>query len=197
VRPIRIFTAIAWIAVGAATAVTAATAAPADHAVWQALRAGGHAVLIRHATAPGTGDPPAFVLGDCATQRNLSDEGREQARAIGRAFRAAGIAVDEVLTSRWCRSRETAELFDLGPVEPLEALDSFFTRRERGPAQVAALQARIGRLEHRTVVMVTHQVNITALTGIYPGSGEAIVVAPTGDAGSDGPRVRVVGRLAF
>jgi phosphohistidine phosphatase SixA len=183
----------------AAALVAVATGAPAlaDDAVWQALRAGGHAVLIRHATAPGTGDPPTFALGDCATQRILSDEGREQARAIGRAFRAAGIAVDEVLTSRWCRASETAALLALGPVEPLEALDSFFTRRERGPAQVAVLEARIGRLGRRTVVMVTHQVNITALTGIYPGSGEAIVVAPAGDAGSDGARVRVVGRLAF
>jgi broad specificity phosphatase PhoE len=165
-----------------------------DAAVWAALKSGGHAVLIRHATAPGTGDPPRFSIGDCATQRNLSDEGRAQARAIGDAFRAAGVSVDRVLSSRWCRAADTAALLALGPVEPFPPLDSFFRNRDDGPAATDATRQAIAQLGRRTVVMVTHQVNITALTGIFPGSAEAIVVAPSPD-GEQG--IRVVGRLRF
>ena len=152
---------------------------PAAHAgerAWQALRTGGHAILIRHAIAPGTGDPPGFVLGDCSTQRNLSEEGREQSRRIGAAVRAAGIAVDRVLSSRWCRSLDTARLLGLGPVEPFPALDSFFSDGRAGPARVAAIADAIAGIGDRTVVMVTHQVNITALTGVFPDSGEMVVV---------------------
>jgi phosphohistidine phosphatase SixA len=176
----------------AAIVFAMASAAVADPLVWQALRGGGHAILIRHAEAPGTGDPPGFRLGDCATQRNLSDDGRAQARAIGEAFRSQHVRVDGVASSRWCRGLETARLLELGPVVPTPSLDSFFRNRELEPSVVAALLEEIGRLGNRTVVMVTHQVNITALTGIFPASGEVVVVAP-GEA--PGAPVRVVGRL--
>jgi phosphohistidine phosphatase SixA len=177
-------------------ALTAMLLHPSSHAtdeqIWKALRTGGHAVLIRHALAPGVGDPPGFKLGNCATQRNLSDEGRAQARAIGAAFRNAGIRVDAVLSSRWCRSYDTATLMDLGTVEPLEALDSFFRDPAKREPSTTALGAYLAELGNRTVLMVTHQVNITALTGVYPDSSEAVVVAP-----GDGNGVRVVGRLRF
>lgn len=167
--------------------LTLATTAAAD---WPAARAPGAVILFRHAIAPGTGDPPGFRLDDCATQRNLSDEGRAQARAMGEALRAAGVRPARVLTSQWCRTRETAELLGFGPPEDLPVLNSFFADRAGGPAQTAALRRVIAALpQGETVVMVTHQVNITALTGVTPASGEGVVL----DRGAGEPLV--AGRL--
>lgn len=135
-----------------------------------------HAIL-RHAIAPGTGDPPGFTLGDCATQRNLDDRGQAQARAIGAAIRDAGITVDRVLTSQWCRSAETARLLDLASVEEEPALNSFFDDRSTRDAQTAQTRRLLAELpDDETAVLVSHQVNITALTGVYPRSGETLVL---------------------
>jgi broad specificity phosphatase PhoE len=152
---------------------------------WAALRSGGHVLIVRHAqTVPGIGDPPGFRLEDCATQRNLSDEGREQARRIGKALQAAGVAVGEVLSSRWCRCLDTAtEAF--GRVTPWPAADSFFDRRaarsgdDPSARQTAELRSRVAAYRGKdTLVVVTHQVNITALTGIVPAMGELVVLKP-------------------
>jgi 8-oxo-(d)GTP phosphatase len=105
-----------------------------------------HVLLLRHALAPGTGDPSGFQLEDCATQRNLSDAGREQARALGDRLRAAGVAEARVYSSRWCRCLETARLLELGPVEPEPALDSFFQRRSEGPARTTSALERLRTL---------------------------------------------------
>ncbi|MGC9417998.1 MAG: histidine phosphatase family protein [Rhodovulum sp.] len=147
---------------------------------WAALETPGAVAIMRHALAPGTGDPAAFRLGDCATQRNLDDRGRAQARAIGDAFRARGIAFDRVLTSQWCRTRETAELLDLGPVSEAPALNSFFRDFSTRAAQTRAARALIEAAEGR-LMLVTHQVNISALTGRGTRSGEVLVIRPTGD----------------
>jgi phosphohistidine phosphatase SixA len=157
--------------------------AEAEEAAWQALKRPGAIALMRHALAPGTGDPPNFVLGDCATQRNLDARGREQARQIGAALREQGIVFDRVLTSQWCRCRETAELLNAGPVENLPALNSFFADSSTRSAQTAATEAFLRALPDTTrVLLVTHQVNITALTGVFPASGE-VVVGAMGPAG--------------
>lgn len=133
--------------------------------------------IMRHAIAPGTGDPSEFRLGDCRTQRNLNETGREQARRVGAAVRAAGIRIDRVLSSQWCRCLETAELLGLGNVEPLPSLNSFFENRSSGPVQTAATRAFLRDLPaDETVFLVTHQVNITALTGVFPASGEVILL---------------------
>ena len=167
-------------------------AATATDDLWTRLAAGGQAVLLRHAIAPGTGDPPTFKLGDCSTQRNLSDAGRQQARRIGAAFRQHSAKVDKVYTSQWCRSQDTAELLGLGPVEPLPLLNSFFANRSAGKAQTAALEHFLKTTSFSgVVVLVTHQVNITALTGIYLGSGEAVVVEMP-----EAQSLRVLGRLS-
>jgi phosphohistidine phosphatase SixA len=150
--------------------------APGGAAAEPAARAPGALLLLRHARAPGTGDPPGFRLGDCATQRNLSAEGRAQAAAIGRALASAGVVPRRIASSRWCRARETAELLALGPVEEWAELDSFFGDRARGPGQTAALLARLSPLGG-PLLLVTHQVNITALTGLVPAEGEVIVAA--------------------
>jgi phosphohistidine phosphatase SixA len=142
----------------------------------------GAVLLMRHATAPGTGDPPGMRLGNCATQRNLSDEGRAEARAIGERFRAAGIDFDRILSSEWCRTTETAELMDLGPVTPFPPANSFFSDRSTANRQTARVQAYIAALpEGERVLIVTHQVNISALTGITPRSGEIVVTRRSGD----------------
>lgn len=183
-----------WLA-GAACALGMLAGGPAfasAEAAWTALKAGGAVLVIRHAkTEPGVGDPPQFRLDDCTTQRNLSDEGREQARALGARLREASVRIGPVLTSHWCRCVDTARLA-FGHAQPFAPLDSFFGERTREPAQTAALRERIRA--HRgpgTLVLVTHQVNMTALTGEAPAMGEALVLVPA-DAG-----FALAGRIAF
>jgi phosphohistidine phosphatase SixA len=150
---------------------------------WDALREPRTVAIMRHALAPGTGDPADFELGDCSTQRNLNDAGRAQARAIGDVFRANGIAVDRVLTSQWCRCRDTAELLDLAPVEDFPPLNSFYADRSTAQRQTRKTRQFLADLpDDERVVLVTHQVNITALTDEFPSSGEVFVLRMT-DAG--------------
>ena len=149
-------------------------------AAWAALRQGGHVALVRHALAAGTGDPASFRLDDCATQRNLSPAGRAQAKAIGGSIRWHGVGVDGVYSSQWCRCLETARLLGLGEVIALPALNSFFTEPEREPRQMGELRAWLADQPRAgAILLVTHQVVITALTGIVPASGEIVVVRPT------------------
>lgn len=164
-----------------------------SEALWALLQSGGQVVVMRHAsTDPGVGDPQGFRLGDCATQRNLSPAGREEARRIGSAFRVRGVPIGRVLSSRWCRCLETAHLA-FGGVETWPPLDSFFSDRRRESEQTKAVRALVGdRPARGNLILVTHQVNISALTGISPASGEMIVLSPTG-SGS----FQVRGRLAF
>ena len=162
--------------------------AAATEAAWDALPKTGVVGLMRHAYAPGTGDPAQFRLGDCSTQRNLNQEGRDQARAVGAALREHGFVPERVFSSQWCRCLETAELLDVGPVQPLPAANSFFGDRSRGPAQTAELRAFLADLpEDEPHFLVTHQVNITALTGRPVSSGEIIFV----DVATDGDVVVV------
>ena len=167
-------------------------AALGGEALWALLRDGGHVVMMRHAsTDPGVGDPQGFRLDDCATQRNLSAAGREEARRIGASFRARGVRISRVLSSRWCRCLETARLA-FGTVEAWPPLDSFFSDRSRESEQTQAVRALVSeRPALGSLILVTHQVNISALTGISPASGEMIVLTPTG-----GGFFQVKGRLA-
>ena len=187
------FVLAAALALSALPALTA-TAAPAQTDIWQELRTGrGYVVMLRHALAPGTGDPAGFRLGDCSTQRNLSAEGRRQAIAIGAQWRRERMPIDRVLTSRWCRARDTARLLAIGAVTAYPALDSSFTVSDataaRRAAEVRALIAR-HRGERGVLVLVGHQVNITDVTGVVPTSGQAVVVKARADG-----TVRVVGTL--
>lgn len=160
-------------------------AARAEDAAWEATQRGHAAVLMRHAIAPGGGDPPGFRLDDCSTQRLLSEAGRAQSRAIGEALRARGIASARVLSSAWCRCLDTAEQLGLGPVTIEPILNSFFADRGTAEAQTAGLRGLLrGWAEPRPLVLVTHQVNITALTGVFPGSGEMLLVYTGARAGA-------------
>ena len=136
-----------------------------------------HVIILRHARAPGTGDPPNFRLGDCSTQRVLSEEGRRQAARIGKRLRAAGLAETTVYSSQWCRCLETARLLAVGPVVELPVLNSFFRSPGEEEKYNRELRAWIAAADlSRPVVLVTHQVNITALTGIVPAEGEVLVL---------------------
>ena len=160
-----------------ALALPGPLAAQDSAAAWAALKQPGTVAIMRHALAPGGGDPANFELGDCSTQRNLNDAGREQARRIGRAFRDQGIQVDRVLTSQWCRCRDTAELLDLAPVEDFPALNSFFEDRSTRDPQTREVRDFLSQApDGERLVLVTHQVNITALTDVFPSSGEVIVI---------------------
>lgn len=164
-----------------ALAAVPSPAPASEEAAWAALKAGG-IVLFRHANAPGTYDPPGMRLDDCATQRNLDDVGRAQARRIGRAFRERGIAVGGVLTSRWCRASETAELAFPGRAVPEPAFDSLHADRSRGPAQAEiARRILLAWDGPGALVVATHQFTIMAIIDRPTGSGEGIVLRREGD----------------
>ncbi|MEL7014159.1 MAG: histidine phosphatase family protein [Pseudomonadota bacterium] len=156
---------------------------------WSALDSPTAIVLMRHALAPGTGDPANFALDDCSTQRNLDARGRAQASRIGDELRDRGIEFDAVWTRQWCRCRETAQLLALAPVTDEPALNSFFRTRSRGPVQSASVIEALTKRDIGRVLLVTHQVNVTALTDIFPASGE-MIVAELGETG-----LEVTGRI--
>lgn len=179
-------------------ALLLAALAPASHAAadeaaaWRALKAGA-VLLLRHTTAPGVGDPPGMRIEDCATQRNLDDAGRAEAKAIGVRLRKEGLAIGAVWTSAWCRTRETAALaFPEMAARNEPAFNSFYGDQSRRDEQTRAARALIAQWKGPGALIVsTHQFNITALTGRGLAQGAGIVVAPRGDG------FEVVGDLRF
>ncbi|MEX0449671.1 histidine phosphatase family protein [Spiribacter sp. 221] len=160
-------------------AALASTSVTADDDVFEALREDGHVLLLRHAIAPGFGDPAGFDVADCTTQRNLSEQGRQQARAIGAQLRDEGLKDAVVYTSYWCRCRDTADEMALTEAQPHPGLNSFFQARERRDEIVSDLRHLLGELANGPpAVLVTHQVNIRAITGQGVRSGEGVVVRP-------------------
>ncbi|MCY1285246.1 hypothetical protein D9M68_407500 [compost metagenome] len=158
-------------------ALLALPAAADQRSAWQALREGKAFLLLRHTTAPGTGDPEGFRLGDCSTQRNLSDRGRREARRWGRLLVGRKVEQPRIYASSWCRAQDTAQELGLGAVETLSALDSFFSDPDSQAAQTVELRKAIDMVpKDRPVVMVSHQVNIKALTGVAPKSGEGMII---------------------
>lgn len=145
--PARLRTMVRAAALALLFVVTLATSARAQDAsarAWEALRGDGHVALIRHASAPGVvGDPAGFRLDDCATQRNLSEAGRAEARALGQRFRAQKVKVGKVISSKWCRCRETAELMDIGPVEAAPTFNNAFVLRDKREDLTAGARALI------------------------------------------------------
>jgi broad specificity phosphatase PhoE len=161
---------------------------------WALLRQGGNVLLMRHAqTVPGIGDPPNFKLGDCSTQRNLNEVGREQSRRVAAAFQRENIAPDDVRSSAWCRCVDTADLA-FGRHTVWSPINSFFQRSGREPQTLEVLQALKTFKAPRNLVLVTHQVNISALTGSFVAMGEILLTRP-GQL-TDG-RLRVLARQSF
>ena len=141
------------------------------------LQDGKKIVFIRHALAPGNGDPENFILEDCSTQRNLNERGREQSKNIGNFFRNNNISVDKVLSSEWCRCKDTARLaFD--NFETFDALNSFYDERfaMNRSNQLKNLKVFINKWNSDSnLVIVTHYVVISALLNRGTSSGEMIV----------------------
>lgn len=163
----------------------------AEEGLWAELRDGGVVLLLRHVqTTAGVGDPPGFRLDDCATQRNLDERGRAQARAWGEALRREGVTVSRVLSSAWCRCLETAELIAAGPVEVFAPLNSFFEDRAGAAASRIGIHTFVRSWRGPGVaILVTHQVNITGAYATGTRMGEGVVVAPDATGG------RVLGSL--
>jgi len=150
--------------------------------VWQKVEIGSALILMRHALAPGNGDPTEFDVHRCETQRNLSQAGRLQAQRIGKTIKSNGINDAEIFTSQWCRCIDTG--IEIGFSEPIELplLNSFYQDRSTAELQTEQLRTwvknrlttSIAAEKGKAVILVTHQVNITALTGLYPDSGEMV-----------------------
>ena len=167
--------ALPWLAAVVWCAAWAG-AAHASEAVWEALRAPGSVVVLRHSYAPGSFDPPDARLDDCATQRNLDEAGRAQAGRIGEAFRQHGITVGRVLSSPRCRCLDTARLA-FGKVEPWGALqgalrDAELRRRLLMPVRQAVADHRDGP----PLVLVTHGSVVSDLTGLDVRMGAFVVL---------------------
>jgi len=155
------------------------------------LKRPGHHAIIRHALAPGVGDPQNMRLGDCKTQRNLNEQGRIQAKKLGDLFRKASIKPTQVLASPWCRTLQSAELLNLGPVIKSEEISSVWTRSS---AEVKSKTRKLKQMlaalpKDQTLVMVTHSVNISALTGRGAASAQGYVITLVDN------EVKIVGRF--
>ena len=162
--------------------------------LWPELRRGGLVIFMRHgATEKGLGDPPGYRLDDCSTQRNLSLEGREEARRVGERMKRERVPIARVYTSPWCRCRDTARIA-FGMVDDWEPLSSFFDFPDREPDYTDRVKKRIANLSHRDLhgntVMVTHNVNIAALTKLSVATAELVVVRAEGCCG-----MRTLGRI--
>ena len=141
------------------------------------LKNGGNLIFIRHAYAPGGGDPDNFDLNDCLTQRNLSETGREQAKKIGKFFHENQIPIDKVISSEWCRCKETAQIA-FKRFETKDFLNSFFSEKfsKNRTKQIADLNRYIDRWDSsKNLVFVTHYVLITEVLNYAPSSGEIVI----------------------
>jgi phosphohistidine phosphatase SixA len=158
--------------------ITPGVAADDSKDAWAALVKGGHVALIRHGNAPpGYGDPPGFKIDDCKTQRNLDEIGREEARALGDAFRSHGVHVERILSSPVCRCLETARLMAVGPVETSWALVPDI--EPSGSVRLRELKEMVSAWRGPgTLVLVTHGFTVRALLGFLPIQGETVVLKP-------------------
>ena len=132
-------------------------------------------VFMRHALAPGFGDPDRFELGDCSTQRNLDTNGRNQAQLIGRELLTSGIHFSEILSSEWCRCRETASLLNIGKWMVFSGLNSFFQDYADREETLNNLNSKLAQMEDGVTLMISHQIVIRAITGSTTRSGELVV----------------------
>ena len=175
-------TVVALLLGVAVSAAHSASSAGSSDAIWSALKQGNHIILLRHTeTVAGIGDPPGYRLDDCRTQRNLNDAGRAQARAWGKAVAEKAIPIGGVFSSVWCRCVETATLaFGQAGRAPdtWPALNSHFDSASSATLQAEQVRGGIpARMQTaKNLVLVTHQVNITTLTGALPMMGEAVIV---------------------
>ena len=183
-----------FLAAAAALALPSFSRAADEDKLIARLRGGGFVLLMRHgSTEGGAGDPPGFKLADCATQLNLSNKGRDEARRVGERLARERVPIARVYTSPWCRCRETATLA-FGRAEDWQPLASVFDMQDKDAEYTERVRKRIGNYSSRSmggnVAMVTHNVNIASLTKLSVAPAEIVVVRPDGCCG-----LRVAGRL--
>jgi phosphohistidine phosphatase SixA len=156
--------------------------AKADSVLWKEVldQPEYNVFFLRHALAPGYGDPTDFNIDNCKTQRNLNSEGKDQAVSIGTDLKSIDISFDKIYSSEWCRCTETASLLNLGEVTTFSGLNSFFQDHFNREETLAKLMNKLESLDKTGhVLMVTHQVVISAITGINVSSGEAVAYNPS------------------
>ncbi len=143
------------------------------------LKTSDHVLLMRHALAPGVGDPAGYKLQDCKSQRNLDAKGREQAQKTGQWLKAQGVGSALVFSSAWCRCKETAEKLALGPIVLEASLNSFFDDMRQGPQSNLNLQkfmsSQLKTKGDKALILVTHHVNIAEFMGENVGSGDMVL----------------------
>lgn len=141
---------------------------------------GANVMFMRHALAPGYGDPSHFDVNNCSTQRNLDATGRAQAKSLGKVLKQHQIRFDEIKSSQWCRCQETARLLDVGKVVPFTGLNSFFEEHADREQTLRELKNYLDALKQdELVLLVTHQVVISAVTGVYAPSGGVVLFNTT------------------
>ena len=150
----------------------------ASEQAWNLAQEGDKIILIRHSLAPGGGDPPGFKIDDCKTQRNLNRNGINQSKKIGKLFKKNKVSVDQVLSSQWCRCKDTAK-YAFGNFKELTALNSTFQSpyNKNEPKQLKELYNFVKKWEGngKNLVLVTHYSIITAVTNAVPSSGEIVI----------------------
>ena len=145
--------------------------------ITNALQEGNRLIFIRHAYAPGTGDPNNFILQDCSSQRNLNEEGMNQSIKIGLFFENNNIQIDKVLSSEWCRCKDTAQIA-FKKFETFDALNSFYDNRfsSNKSKQIRALKEFIRNWNSdKNLVLVTHFVVIREMLNLGVSSGEIVI----------------------
>lgn len=153
---------------------------PAQADLAKDLNDGQHVLLMRHADAPGFGDPPGYQLDKCSTQRNLGELGKKQSQVIGQWLKGQGITSAKVLSSPWCRCLDTARLLNLGSVTSTPELGSFFDDMSLEKQQTRNLEklikAQLANPSKAPLILVTHHVNIQAYTGKVVSVGDMVLV---------------------
>jgi len=150
----------------------------ASGSAWSLLEEGSKIVFIRHAYAPGGGDPDNFAIEDCSTQRNLNQQGIDQSISMGQEFSKRNIPIQQVYSSQWCRCKDTAS-FAFGDYQELNSLNSTFEGkyRQNHQRQMNELKAMIASWDDTegNLILVTHYVIIEGVLGYYPDSGELVI----------------------
>jgi phosphohistidine phosphatase SixA len=165
------------------TTVTPQSGQANELAIWDQLKGSnpkGYVLVMRHALAPGVGDPENFKVSDCSTQRNLNDEGRQDARDVGQWLVRQEVKILRVESSRWCRAKETAQLLNIGKVRLNKNLDSLFEDESDWATHPQTMNIKKRILDHRNkrglLVFVGHFVNFQAAAGVSLDSGEGALV---------------------
>ena len=150
----------------------------ASDKAWSLAQEGNKIILIRHSLAPGGGDPSGFKLNDCKTQRNLSRTGIRQSKQIGKLFEKNKVPVDQVLSSQWCRCKDTAK-YAFGNYKEFTALNSTFQSpyNKNEGKQLKELYNYVKKWDGKgkNLVLITHYSIITAVSNAVPSSGEIII----------------------